>query len=582
MNTVSSFTGLQRSSAALARAAFVAAILAGCGGGGTDSSGEGSSTPLTLSGTAASGAAISGGTIEVKCAAGNTSGTTQADGKYAVTIPSGNWPCLVRVSAAGGGVLHSIAVGSGSAAIANITPVTELIVASLVGAGPAGYYTSFNSTVAATISSGAVIEAQVRIVALLKAAGIDLTALGDLITATLAAKTGTGPGDAYDLALDALASALAGSGTTLSTLTTAAANTRPGDATMAVASLPAELLLKRAAPTCAALRSATYRMVTPTRNAAMADQTSLAVFDATTMRITRADGSIGTYAANGACRFTDQGSGFSADVAVSQAGVLVGRYTRDNGATYRNFIGFPEQSHTLAELAGNWNTMGMAAAGAGFTGYAGSATLDAAGKLTVAATCRNDTTWAIDVCTPVSSELIGLASPLVVDNAGGFASIDAATQTVTGRLFAYRAGSGLLMLMSAGDDGGFDMWTQQRNYALPTVGAVTTSWNFDILANLGSAGATYERSNTIVSVDAAAGSYLRTQKTPGTNNDHPETLFVNNPRAGFLYRPAGSSTAIDGSLQNINEFTTLRLQSMGFSPGLLPRLRLFEFFVVQP
>lgn len=478
-------------------------------------------------------------------------------------------------------MLHSVASGSGAVATANITPLTQLVVASLAIADPASQYAGFNSILAAAISNAAVAAAQANIVAVLKAAGIDFTAIGDLISGTLRPKTAAAVGDAYDQLLDGLASATARSGTTLATLTTAVINARSGALPAPIASLPAELLLARATPTCAAMRSATYRIVTPTSNATMADQAGLAVFDAATMRITRPDGSTGTWVANGTCRFTDQGTAYSADVVVSRAGVLVGRYTRDNGVTYRNFIGFAEQVHTLADLAGNWNTLGMNPVATGFVGNAGSATLDAAGVLTAAATCQNNSTWAVDVCASLNGALLSLVPPFVIDTAGGFDGIDSTTLAVTGRAFAYRAGSGVLMLVSLGKSGGFSFWTPQKDLALPEVGVATTSWNLDMVAGLTSASSTYERGSVVTSVNQAAGSYGRTQETPGTNNDHPETLFVNNPRPGFLFRDAGTSTAVDGSLQTINKFTALRTQGMGFSPLLLPGLKLFEFSVAQ-
>lgn len=558
----------------------VVTLLAACGGGG--GGGDSPAATLTLSGTAASGAAIAGGAVDAKCATGNASGTTLADGSYSISVAGGALPCLLRVSAAGGVVLHSVAFGSGAVATANITPVTQLVVASLAIADPASYYAGFNSILAAAISNAAVAAAQANIVAVLKAAGIDFTAIGDLISGALKPKTVAGAGDAYDQLLDGLASATASSGTTLATLTAAVINARSGALPAPIASLPAELLLARATPTCAAMRSATYRIVTPTSNATIADQAGLAVFDAATMRITRPDGSTGTWVANGTCRFTDQGTAHSADVVVSQAGVLVGRYTRDNGVTYRNFIGFAEQVHTIAELAGNWNTLGMNPVATGFVGNAGSATLDAAGVLTAAATCQNNSTWAVDVCASLNGALLSLVPPFVADTAGGFDSIDSTTLTVTGRAFAYRAGSGVLMLVSLGKSGGFSLWTPQKDLALPEVGVATTSWALDMVASLTSASSTYERASVVTSVNQTAGSYGRTQKTPGTNNDHPETLFVNNPRPGFLFRDAGTSTAVDGSLQTINKFTALRTQGMGFSPLLLPGLKLFEFSVAQP
>jgi hypothetical protein len=579
MTFVSGVVGSRRVRAAAM--AVLAASVAACGGGGGSSDGP-TPTTLTVSGTAATGAAIAGAAIDVKCASGTATGTTQADGNYSVSVAGGAWPCVIRVTAAGGAPLHSMAVGSGIAATANITPLTQLFFASLFSADPSDAYARFNEAFVATITSAAVTSAQAQVVALLRLAGVDFSALGDLLSAPLKASTPGVAGDAYDQALDTLATTLAGSGNTLATLTTAVVNASTTASPNPVATLPAELLLRPATPTCAAMRSGTYRLITPTSNATMADQTSLAVFDATTLRITRADGSTGTWTANGACRFTDQGAGYSADVVVSQAGVIAGRYTRDNGGSYRTFVGFAEQTHALAELAGEWNNMNMNPAGSAFVGNAGSATISAAGVVSAGTTCENTSTWAVDVCTPIGPVLLPFVPPFVANPAGGFDLTDVTTKELIGRVFAYQAGSSGLMLVGAGREGGFGFWTPNKSLALPTVGAVTTSWNLDTLAGLTSAGALYQRSNTVTSVDAAAGSWVRTQKTPGTSNDHPETLFINNPRSGFTYRSEGTSTAIDGSLQNINEFTGLRLPGMGFGPVLLSKLKLFEVFVVAP
>ena len=61
----------------LATAATLVA-LAGCGGSGTATPPPGAS--LTITGTAASGAAIGGAMVEAKCAAGSASVTSSADG----------------------------------------------------------------------------------------------------------------------------------------------------------------------------------------------------------------------------------------------------------------------------------------------------------------------------------------------------------------------------------------------------------------------------------------------------------------------------------------------------------------------
>jgi hypothetical protein len=580
MTFISGVVGSWR--ARVAPLAALAVLAAACGGGGGSSSDGPALTTLTLSGTAATGAAIAGAAVDVKCATGSATGTTQANGSYAITVASAAWPCVVRVTVAGGSPLHSVAVGSGAAATANITPMTQLFLASLFSTEPADAYARFNEAFVAAVMSAAVASAQSQVVALLRLAGVDFSALGDLLSGPLVPRTGTAAGDAYDQALDTLATTLAGSGTTLATLTTAAINASTKASPDPVPTLPAELLLRPATPTCAAMRSGTYRIITPTSNATMAAQSSLVVFDATTLGITRADGSTGTWTANGACRFTDQGAGYSADVVVSQAGVLAGRYTRDGGASYKTFVGFVEQTHAVAELAGQWNNMNVNQAGSVFVGNTGSATISAAGVVTAATSCENTSTWAVDVCADVGPTVLPFVPPFVANAGGGFDLIDVTTAELIGRVFAYQAGSSGLMLAGVGREGGFGFWTPNKSVSLPTVGAVRTSWNLDTTASLASASAIYLRSNTIVSVDTAAGSWLRTQKTPGTNNDHLETLFVDNPRAGFTFRAQGSSTGNDGSVQTINEFTALRLPGMGFGPALLSRLKLFEVFVVAP
>jgi hypothetical protein len=96
-------------------------VLTACSGGG---GGAG----YTITGVAASGAAISQGILDVHCQQGSASAVTALDGSYSVTIAGGQGPCILRASQpATGLVLHSLVEGGASSA--NITPVTELILA---------------------------------------------------------------------------------------------------------------------------------------------------------------------------------------------------------------------------------------------------------------------------------------------------------------------------------------------------------------------------------------------------------------------------------------------------------------------
>src|SRR5690349_4460247 len=120
-------------------AMLVAIGLAACGGGGGGGAvvPGGSAAALTLNGTAAQGAAIAGRPVDAKCVAGTGSATTAADGSYTLTITAGTLPCVLRVTLASGASLHTLAVGPGPTLVANLTPATQLIVASLVARDPA-------------------------------------------------------------------------------------------------------------------------------------------------------------------------------------------------------------------------------------------------------------------------------------------------------------------------------------------------------------------------------------------------------------------------------------------------------------
>lgn len=137
----------------VAPALMSAVFLSACGGGDT------AVAPSTLSGTAAVGLPIVGGTVDVKCAGGSAlSTTTSATGTWQVTISGQTLPCAVQVSGGqvGGAAqtqpFHSIAVSLGTV---NVTPLTDLVVANLTGAIPGTWFdaASFTAVNAETIAT---------------------------------------------------------------------------------------------------------------------------------------------------------------------------------------------------------------------------------------------------------------------------------------------------------------------------------------------------------------------------------------------------------------------------------------------
>lgn len=194
--------------------AIAVAMLGGCGGG---SSTPEASTPVTappvaafvgvtLTGTAATGAAMAGAKVEAKC--GTLEGRTDSStgGSYTLPIAGAVLPCLLRATSADGAtVLHSEADGTGAiaaTATANITPVTELVIAKAVGGGgtPASAFGS-NAQFSGTQLAGA----KAAVIAALKNI-TDLTRIDPISTAFKAAAGGVG-GDDTDKLLDKLTKA---------------------------------------------------------------------------------------------------------------------------------------------------------------------------------------------------------------------------------------------------------------------------------------------------------------------------------------------------------------------------------------
>jgi hypothetical protein len=187
-------------------AAGVVSALAACGGSNVPNTGY----PLSIGGTAATGTAIANGAVSVSCKIGSGTATTGAVGSYVVTVPvPAEGPCIVSVTTASGAVLRSIAAGNGS--LANVTPLTEMLVSYMAVQSGAGASASpaalaANTNIATIINNPTVLAASVtQVIAVIKAAaGSDVVVPTDFLTATLIPKTSTTTGNAQDQILDLL------------------------------------------------------------------------------------------------------------------------------------------------------------------------------------------------------------------------------------------------------------------------------------------------------------------------------------------------------------------------------------------
>jgi len=85
----------------------------------------------SVSGTAAAGAPLVGATVTLKDSANrSTTATTVLTGAYTLDTTGLAPPFLLQVATPGGQRLHSVATGTATASVANLTPVTDLIVRS--------------------------------------------------------------------------------------------------------------------------------------------------------------------------------------------------------------------------------------------------------------------------------------------------------------------------------------------------------------------------------------------------------------------------------------------------------------------
>lgn len=563
-----SSTGFKRHRIGLAAlAACGLAAVSACGSGSSGDASNGAS--LTVSGTAATGLAIAGQPVDANCTGGAGRATTNADGTYTVTVEGGAaLPCVLRVTMENGEFLHSVALGTGSTARANITPVSELVLARLTGGDPASFFTGFDGS-SEVVSEASVQAAVAVIVDTLKSAGIDLEGVGDVLTAELVAATGPGgQGNAFDQALDALKAAVEANGTTLAQLAETIANAAPGSTRVptGVPSLPAEMLLKKAAANCPSFRSGTYRMLTP-REEVDESRAITFDFDAATLSATFSDEGSTTWVADGTCKYEWNDDGGIVRAVVSAAGV--GVLTTDFGGTkdYRIAVFFPEQKIPLADLKGTWNTIEWERNDTvgPFAALMSEFTLDADGRFTEFKDCVGPD---FTVCEgePEASENGFSANP-----AGGFAWAGQELSDIDARMFAYRAGGGELMLAMVDSTSTLVLGTKKRALTMNPVGTRIENWTVlvrtDGMAEDASStrvpGGFSHTSWTITAVDTPeAGSFVR-----GDGKGSEQTLKINSPRDGLTRRIEVPGVVSPIAMMNLRGMGVTASTRVGAEPG---------------
>jgi hypothetical protein len=353
-------------------------MLAACGGGGAGGDAGGSPVPggnglpssaagaedgppalpgLLVSGTAATGAALSNAKVEAKCATGNGTATTSSNGAYSLVLVHGALPCMLEATGTQGGapvLLHSLVIkgtldqASGrTSATAHLTPITEMVVAHLAGKQPAAAFAAYQG-----FGNYAIDEASRVVVAALRRAGLDLGG-ADPFHGELVPSTGGAKGSAYDQALDAFHARLGPQSLALVTnhIALAAANSSPMGLEQAASAVAGGSLQG-----CPVALSGKYRSLQ------VFGPTALHQVDFTSMKFQSANGvdllDIVADPAH-ACAFTatgtERGSPVEWKVSIGPTGAGAFRSTIV-GLPVESRMGylFPAQAHGVATLEGLW------------------------------------------------------------------------------------------------------------------------------------------------------------------------------------------------------------------------------------
>ena len=514
--------------------------LVACGGGGSSDTTTPpvTSTDVTIAGTAATGAAIAAGTVTVKCAAGAGTPTTGTDGKLSIKITSAALPCALRVTQ-GSTVLHSmVESGAGATVTANITPLSELLMAKVTGGSPAALFTSFDATTQAKITAAALAAARAAVVAAFVGV-VDLSGI-DPIKDALVAANGSTTGNTLDQKLDALKAVLLAAQTTLAELTAAVA-----------AGAPVQTIVQATSSSCAGLRSGRYRVVDPAATDP-AWATHIETINAATLAVTHPDNTTGTLTSTGGCTFT--GADGVTAILVAKSGVAVARSPLPAPSTSRTTaILLPEQTIPLAELAGTWNLLsynrdnGTAPYAPGQSYF----TVDASGKFSNGFECSG-----LAACTGWIAPLPG---DITASTDGGFSFIDAGA---TNKFYVFKAADGRLVAVGLQpNNSGFWVGSKQATLTLPAVGDVNNFWDFSVNSS-GFASVVTDTTTTVTAVDSVAQSYTRSR----TSDGRVDGFSINNPRSGLRYRAAGTSPITGGGTVNYSEIIVLPLgASIGVS-----------------
>lgn len=532
-------------------------LIAACGGGGGGGGGSATTPAVKLSGTAATGLALADSAVEVKCAQGDGTATTDANGAYTLTLVGAALPCIVKVTGTAGGVtvtLHSVTeagtadADGNTAAVANVTPLTEIIVAQLTAALPADLFAAFGS--GEQITTEKLAAATTAVLAALKdATGIDLGAI-DPFKTELVAATSSAPdaGNAYDKLLDELGTKVAPETLPLlvNQVASGAASGGSGGLAEAMASAAAGPLAG-----CPGALSGKYRTLDFFGKAQVRELNFKDMKWSTVGTSGEADI---VQDASDACVFKVTGAISEIEVVMGASGVGTyrGRNTTSTNPGTPGYI-FPVQSHALSVVAGEWNFVQSGfMPGDGLVHWPGKLGFGADSKVSI---CEYEG----DVCQPDTEAALSVSAR----SDGGF-DLNESSLSGVANVWAYRAPNGSFALFGTTNAAGLNEGTTEQSHIvasrpeklpLPAAGAVVKA-STSVLRQPGDQTtrvvlAPFTDVNTILSVNVEDSSFVRKM-----DDDSEETIRVNKPADGFRLRTTSTM-----------DFHQLAMPKMGLTIG---------------
>lgn len=520
-------------------------LLTACGGGGGGSS---VGNNFSISGTAATGAAISNGTVEARCASGTGTATTNYDGTFVINVNNGNLPCILKaVDPVSNLELHSV-VESG-ATTTNISPATELVTANLLGNTPALVFANFTPTSQQRISSAAIATSIATFQAATAALGSDADMTGiDVMKGALTAATEVASGNSADKKIDTLMSALAAADKKVADLTNLMKSaTSSADAISGLRTVVGNAV--DSLPNCPNARSGDVWVFGIVGGAPLAYTA-----DFKNMRLTK-QSTNSSYTINQVldsanavvpCAFSSTIGGISYEYRISDGGLIIA-YTPSGG-----MLVIPAQkNHKLTDtsFAGTYPAIAFIKSKTSSLRFALPIRfeIDTAGKLT-GYSC--DLSKTIPDCLNVVNDT-NKDDVNCVANVDGTFSCSSSVSGFQSTAALYLTGSQSTLLMSVTNMNvgnasyeGMVVMTKAGRVSLPTVGMTSpagSTWN------IGSSGSTvttsYSYASTVTAVNSGKNSFSTTVTIPGFDSVVSEH-YLDTPATGFLYSENTISKAI--------------------------------------